>query len=108
MSDEEREKELLEGKSSRGMIGGEVYRSDDAGKKWKKVSPDGESIGGSPAYYYGQIIIDPNDDKVVHVLSAASWGTTDGGKTWKMITLERRMTGEGSGKSFNTRLFLLD
>ncbi len=83
VSDEEREKELLEGKSSRGMIGGEVYRSDDAGKTWKKVSPDGQSIGGAPAYYYGQIIIDPNDDKVVHVLSAASWGTTDGGKTWK-------------------------
>jgi hypothetical protein len=36
VSDEEREKELLEGKSSRGMIGGEVYRSDDAGKTWKK------------------------------------------------------------------------
>ncbi|MGB2764906.1 MAG: hypothetical protein WBC20_10890 [Candidatus Aminicenantaceae bacterium] len=83
MSDEEREKELLEGKSSRGMIGGEVYRSDDAGKIWKKVSPDKQSIGGAPAYYYGQIIIDPNDDKVVHVLSAASWGTRDGGKTWQ-------------------------
>jgi hypothetical protein len=65
------------------MIGGEVYRSDDAGETWKKVSPDGQSIGGAPAYYYGQIIIDPNDDKVVHVLSAASWGTRDGGKNWQ-------------------------
>ena len=82
MSDEERYKELREGKSSRGMIGGEVYRSDDAGETWKKVSPDGRSIGGAPAYYYGQIIIDPNDDKVVHVLSARSLGTRDGGKTW--------------------------
>lgn len=82
MSDEEREKELLEDKASRGMTGGEVYRSDDAGKTWKKVSPDKQSIGGAPAYYYGQIIIDPNDDKVVHVLSASSWGTKDGGKTW--------------------------
>jgi photosystem II stability/assembly factor-like uncharacterized protein len=83
MSAEERQKELEEGKSSRGMIGGEVYRSDDAGQTWKKVSPEGKSIGGEPAYYYGQIIIDPNDDKVVHVLSAASWGTRDGGQTWR-------------------------
>jgi photosystem II stability/assembly factor-like uncharacterized protein len=83
MSDEERYKELREGKSSRGMIGGEVYRSDDAGETWRKVSPDGQSIGGAPAYYYGQIRIDPNDDNVVHVLSAASWGTRDGGKTWQ-------------------------
>ncbi len=82
MSYEEREQELLDSKSSRGMIGGEVYRSDDAGSTWKKVSPDKQSIGGAPAYYYGQIIIDPNDDKVVHVLSAASWGTRDGGKKW--------------------------
>ena len=47
MSAEKREKELLEDKSSRGMIGGEVYRSDDAGKSWRKVSPDGENIGGT-------------------------------------------------------------
>ncbi|HUM79986.1 MAG TPA: hypothetical protein PK962_08420, partial [Candidatus Saccharicenans sp.] len=83
MSDEERYQELLQDKSSEGMIGGEVYRSDDAGKTWRKVSPDGQSIGGDPGYYYGKIIIDPNNDQVVHVLSAASWGTYDGGKTWK-------------------------
>ena len=90
MSDEERRQELLAHQSSRGMIGGEVYRSDDAGLTWTKVSPDGESIGGAPAYYYGQIVIDPNDPDVVHVLSAASWGTYDGGETW-----ERRPYGFG-------------
>jgi len=87
MSDEERYQELIADKSSRGMIGGEIYRSDDDGQTWKKASPDDKSIGGAPAYYYGQIFIDPNDDKVVHVLSAASWGTYDGGKSWKMRPL---------------------
>ena len=82
MPEEERRQELLDHKSSRGMIGGEVYRSDDAGITWEKVSPDGQSIGGGPAYYYGQIIIDPNDADVVHVLSARSWGTSNGGETW--------------------------
>ncbi|NNF11874.1 MAG: hypothetical protein HKN72_01545 [Gemmatimonadetes bacterium] len=90
MSEEERRQELLSHESSRGMIGGEVYRSDDAGLTWTKVSPDDQSIGGAPAYYYGQIIIDPNDSDVVHVLSAASWGTYDGGETW-----ERRPYGFG-------------
>ncbi len=83
MSDEEREKELLEDKSSAGMIDGEVYRSDDAGETWRKVSPDKQSIGGAPGYYYGQIRIDPNDDNVVYVLSVSTWGTRDGGKTWQ-------------------------
>ncbi|MEJ2538517.1 MAG: hypothetical protein P8188_00820 [Gemmatimonadota bacterium] len=82
MSDEERYQELLDHKSSRGMIGGEVYRSDDAGESWYKTHSDSLDIGGGPAYYYGQIIIDPNDPDVVHVLSAASWGSTDGGVTW--------------------------
>jgi len=90
MSEDERRQELLDHMSSRGMIGGEVYRSDDAGLTWDKVSPDGQSIGGAPAYYYGQIIIDPNDSDIVHVLSAASWGTYDGGETW-----ERRPYGFG-------------
>jgi photosystem II stability/assembly factor-like uncharacterized protein len=82
MSDEERYQELRAGKSSGGMIDGEVYRSDDAGETWRKVNSDKENIGGAPGYYYGQIRIDPNDENVVHVLSAASWGTRDGGKTW--------------------------
>jgi photosystem II stability/assembly factor-like uncharacterized protein len=83
MSDEERYRELMEHRSSDGMVGGEVYRSDDAGASWRKVNADTLDIGGAPAYYYGQIVIDPNDPDVVHVLSAASWGTRDAGETWQ-------------------------
>ena len=90
MSDEEQIPGIACAKSSNGMIDGEVYRSDDAGETWQKVNSDEENIGGGPGYYYGQIRIDPNDDKVVHVLSASSWGTKDGGKTW-----DRRPLGFG-------------
>ncbi len=82
MSDEDRRQELLDHKASRGMIGGEVYRSNDAGITWERASEEGGNIGGGPAYYYGQIIIDPTDPDKVHVLSAASFGTSDGGETW--------------------------
>jgi len=90
MSDDERRQELLDHQSSRGMIGGEVYRSNDAGLTWERASEEGANIGGGPAYYYGQIIIDPNNADNVHVLSAASWGTSNGGETW-----ERRPLGFG-------------
>ena len=82
MSAEERWQEILDGKTSQGMIDGEIYRSDDAGSTWKKVSPEKRSIGGAPGYWYGQIIVDPNDDQVVYVLSVGVLGTRDGGKTW--------------------------
>ena len=82
LSPEDRWKEILEGKSSAGMIDGEIYRSDDAGATWTKVSPEKRSVGGAPGYYYGQIIVDPNDDKVVYVLSVGVLASRDGGKTW--------------------------
>ena len=61
-------------------IGGEVYRSEDEGETWTKMSPDNMSIGGGK--WYGQIIVDPNDDKVIYVPSIPLLRSTDGGKTW--------------------------
>ena len=67
-------------------VGGEVYRSDDGGETWKKMSPDKVSIGGSK--WYGQIYVDPNDDKVVYVPSVSLYRSLDGGKTWGAKTPE--------------------
>ncbi len=64
------------------LVGGEIYRSDDGGDTWKKMNDDKQNIGGMPGYYYGQIRIDPNDDKTIYVLSVSLFRSTDGGKTW--------------------------
>jgi photosystem II stability/assembly factor-like uncharacterized protein len=82
MSDEERYAELMGHQSSRGMIDGEIYRSDDAGASWRKVHADSVTVGGSPGYYYGQIRVDPNDPDVVYVLSVSTMKSEDGGATW--------------------------
>ncbi|MGB8958900.1 MAG: hypothetical protein WCC00_07820 [Candidatus Aminicenantales bacterium] len=82
LSAEDRWQEVLAGKSSEGMIDGEIYRSEDAGTTWAKVSPDKRSVGGDPGYYYGQIVVDPNDSNVVYVLSVGVLASRDGGKTW--------------------------
>jgi len=82
MSDEERYQELMNHESSQGMIGGEIYRSDDAGASWRKMNPDSLDIGGRPGYYYGQIRIDPNDPDVLYVLSVSTMKSEDGGATW--------------------------
>ncbi len=81
MSDADRLKELREGKSSAGMIGEEVYRTDDGGKTWKKVN-EKNPVGGGPGYYYMDIRIDPADVNHAYVLSVGVLETKDGGKTW--------------------------
>ena len=81
-SDADRLAQLRAGKSSDAIIGEEVYRSDDGGKTWKKVSPDKQKIGGQPGYYYQQIRVDPNDVNHVYVLSVGVQHSIDGGKTW--------------------------
>jgi photosystem II stability/assembly factor-like uncharacterized protein len=63
-------------------LGGEVYRSEDAGQTWTKMNAAKDNIGGMPGYYYGQIRIDPNDDQTVYVLSIQVFRSTDGGRTW--------------------------
>jgi len=83
VSDEERYNQLLNGIPPEGREkGDEVYRSDDKGLTWRKVSPDGEDVGGGPAYYYQQMAIDPLDPDHVYVLGVRMWETTNGGKEW--------------------------
>lgn len=67
--------------SSSRQIGGEIYRSEDGGKTWKKVNQ--RPAGGSPAYYYGQIRIDPNDDQRIYILSVPVMVSENGGKTFR-------------------------
>ncbi len=61
-------------------VGGEVYRSEDGGETWKKMNADKDDLGGGK--WYGEIRVDPNDDKVVYAMSTRLQRSTDGGKTW--------------------------
>ncbi len=65
-----------------------LYKSEDAGKTWKKV-------GLEKSEHIARIVIDPRDSNVVYVAAQGPlWGpggdrglykTTDGGKTWKNV-----------------------
>ncbi|MGM0463670.1 MAG: WD40/YVTN/BNR-like repeat-containing protein, partial [Bacteroidota bacterium] len=84
VSDDERYRQLLNGIPPEGKEkGDEVYRSDDKGRTWRKVSPDGEDVGGGPAYYYQQMAINPIDPDHVYVLGVRMWETVNGGKEWR-------------------------
>jgi photosystem II stability/assembly factor-like uncharacterized protein len=59
---------------------GGVFRSVDRGKTWMKVN----DLVPRP-FYYGQIRVDPGDEKRVYVLGVQLFASTDGGRSFTAI-----------------------
>ena len=57
-----------------------VWRTDDGGDAWRRISPPDAGLKGESRF--GQIRIDPNDDRRIYVLNTGVQGTFDGGRTW--------------------------
>ncbi|MEO0973302.1 MAG: glycosyl hydrolase, partial [Pseudomonadota bacterium] len=68
---------------------GGVFRSDDAGKSWKKVNSD--RALRSRAWYYTRIIADSQNENRVYVMNVSYAVSEDGGKTF---TLHRAPHGD--------------
>ena len=79
-ADEVKQAQAIRQDTKERPIGGEVYRSDDGGDTWTKMSAAKDSIGGGK--WYGWIYVDPNNDKTVYVPSTSFNRSLDGGKTW--------------------------
>jgi len=60
---------------------GGIYRSDDAGASWRRISEDPRTWGrGSD---FAEIRPDPRNPEVVYVANTAAYKSIDGGRTWK-------------------------
>ncbi|GAB4251623.1 MAG: hypothetical protein Tsb0034_30550 [Ekhidna sp.] len=66
--------------------GGEMYRSNDAGKAWQKTH-DGsiESMIFSYGYYFGQVRVDAQNPEVIYTMGVPIVRSEDGGKSFKSI-----------------------
>ena len=62
---------------------GGVFRSDDAGKSWERVSKDHRTV--QRAWYYIEIFADPEDENTVYVLNSPALKSIDGGKTFSQV-----------------------
>ena len=74
------------------IVGAEVYRSDDLGETWKKVSPSNrmfERFGGTYGWVFGQIRVDPNEENTIYLMGLGLHRSKDGGKTWERIRYEK-------------------
>lgn len=68
------------------VIGAEVYRSDDAGKTWKKQNENYiDDLYYSYGYYFGEIRVDPSDVNKIYLEGVPIIKSEDGGKTYAAI-----------------------
>ncbi len=62
-----------------------IYRSDDGGENWTKVTQDGRPqarIGGGDL---PEIAVDPQNPEIIYSTSIVTWRSENGGKTWTGI-----------------------
>jgi len=66
--------------------GGEVYRSDDKGETWRKVSREYfEHFFSTYGYSFCDIRVSPDDENQVYILGIRMLASKDGGKTFRHI-----------------------
>jgi len=65
---------------------GGVYRSDDAGKSWRRTNEDRNLR--QRAWYYSKIIADTKDEDMVYVMNVAYHKSKDGGKTFQSFNAQ--------------------
>ena len=75
----------------------EIYRSDDKGRSWKKVTENNDIMMGHSGTYgwvFGQIRVDPANENTIYTLGLGLNVSRDGGKTFTEL---RGMHGDHHG-----------
>src|SRR3954468_6642308 len=68
--------------------GAEIYRTDDRGGTWRKVSESNAFMSahsGTYGWVFGQIRVDPRDDKTIYTLGLGLNVSHDGGKSFTTL-----------------------
>jgi len=64
------------------LIGGEIYRSNNAGDSWNKQNTDSCNVSAKAAYSFNKIMVQPDNPDRISISSDAMLTSLDGGKTW--------------------------
>jgi len=56
-----------------------LFRSDDAGDRWRKTTSDPRIVSSG---YISRVYVDPRNPDIVHVMQTSTYRSTDGGQTF--------------------------
>jgi photosystem II stability/assembly factor-like uncharacterized protein len=73
-----------DGFQNAGIIGCELYRSDDAGITWKKANTKEITIFNTYGYYFAKLSLSATDENKVVLVGFNCIYSSDGGKTFKV------------------------
>jgi len=62
---------------------GGIYRSDDAGESWRRLSKDERLWGRGDDF--AEIKADPKNADIVYSANVVTWKSTDGGQSWQAL-----------------------
>jgi hypothetical protein len=97
------------GRQKQGTIkGAEIYRSDNKGQAWKRVSESNaymEGAAGTSGWVFAQVRVDPNNENVIYFLGLGLNQSTDGGvvmsydsgRTWRQFLAWERISPDLTG-----------
>jgi photosystem II stability/assembly factor-like uncharacterized protein len=66
-------------------IPGGLFRSDDGGATWRRITKDPRLTPGGRSGYFNQVFMDPQNRDVVYVVHTGFYRSIDGGKTFKVV-----------------------
>ncbi|MBA4293477.1 glycosyl hydrolase [bacterium] len=64
------------------MNDAEIWRSDDAGKSWRKARPD---VGNHGGYYWNEIYVHPTNHEEIYTFGVPLLRSRNGGQSWESI-----------------------
>jgi photosystem II stability/assembly factor-like uncharacterized protein len=70
----------LQGKRIFALMVQGLFRSDDSGATWQKITNDPRILGSN---YFGRVFCDPKNPDVVYVMQTSTYRSQDGGRTFE-------------------------
>ncbi len=76
---------IARAEGTNGHLQGGLFRSDDGGARWRRITQDPRLAPGGRSGYFNNVWMDPQNRDVVYVVQTSFYRSMDGGKTFEVL-----------------------